>query len=61
MKRGLLMPSSIVSYAHSDKDIEQTVDKIQEVLVIYKKALDEGIEKYLVGEPVKPVYRKYND
>lgn len=60
MKRGLLMPSSIVSYSHSDRDIRQTVDKIQEVLVIYKKALDEGIDKYLVGEPVKPVYRKYN-
>lgn len=60
MKRGLLMPSSIVSYAHSDQDIRQTVDKIQEVLVIYKKALDEGIEKYLVGDPVRPVYRTYN-
>jgi glutamate-1-semialdehyde 2,1-aminomutase len=61
MKRGLLMPSSIVSYAHSDRDIEKTIEKIQEALVVYKKALDEGIEKYLVGDPIKPVYRKYND
>jgi len=60
MKRGLLMPSSIVSYAHSDRDIHETVDKIQDVLIIYKKALDVGIEKYLVGESVKPVYRKFN-
>jgi glutamate-1-semialdehyde 2,1-aminomutase len=61
MKRGLLMPSSIVSYAHSDTDISSTVEKIAETLVVYKKALDEGIEKYLVGDPIKPVYRKYND
>jgi glutamate-1-semialdehyde 2,1-aminomutase len=60
MKRGLLMPSSIVSYAHSDKDIEQTVESISEALVVYKKALEEGIEKYLMGDPVKPVFRKYN-
>jgi glutamate-1-semialdehyde 2,1-aminomutase len=60
MKRGLLMPSSIVSYSHSDKDIEQTVERISEALVVYKKALNEGIKKYLVGDPVKPVFRKYN-
>ncbi|OGD32793.1 MAG: glutamate-1-semialdehyde 2,1-aminomutase [Candidatus Aminicenantes bacterium RBG_19FT_COMBO_58_17] len=60
MKLGLLMPSSIVSYSHSDKDIEQTVERISEALVVYKKALDEGIEKYLLGDPVKPVFRKYN-
>jgi hypothetical protein len=24
-----------------------------------KKALDEGYEKFLVGEPIKPVFRKY--
>jgi glutamate-1-semialdehyde 2,1-aminomutase len=60
MKRGLLMPSSIVSCAHSDNDIATTVERIAEALVVYKKALDEGIDKYLVGEPVKPIYRKYN-
>ena len=61
MKRGLLMPSSIVSYSHSDEDIAKTVERIAEALVIYKKALNEGIEKYLAGKPVRPVYRKYND
>ncbi len=60
MKRGLLMPSSIVSYAHSDSDIDRTIDGISEALVVYRKALDEGIGKYLVGAPVKPVFRKFN-
>ncbi len=55
------MPSSIVSYSHSDADIAETVEKIHEVLVIYKKALDEGIEKYLKGRSIQPVWRKYND
>jgi glutamate-1-semialdehyde 2,1-aminomutase len=61
MKRGLLMPSSIVSYSHSDADIAETVEKIHEVLVIYKKALNEGIEKYLQGRSIQPVWRKYNN
>lgn len=60
MKRGLLMPSSIVSYSHTDKDIEDTIEKMQEAMVVYKKALNEGVEKYLVGKPVQPVFRKYN-
>jgi glutamate-1-semialdehyde 2,1-aminomutase len=60
MKRGLIMPSSIVTYSHSDADIAETVEKIHDVLVIYKKALAEGVEKYLVGRSIQPVWRKYN-
>jgi len=60
MKRGLLMPSSIVSFSHSDKDIDITFEKMFEAMIIYKKALNEGIEKYLEGRPVAPVWRKYN-
>ncbi|HTE34593.1 MAG TPA: glutamate-1-semialdehyde 2,1-aminomutase [Chryseolinea sp.] len=60
MKRGLLMPSTIISYSHSDADIAETVEKIHEALVVYKKALNEGVEKYLMGRSVQPVWRKYN-
>ena len=60
MKRGLLMPSSIVSYAHSERDIGTTVERIAEALAVYKTALHEGIEKYLAGASVKPVFRKRN-
>ena len=60
LKRGLLMPSTVISYSHSDADIEETVEKIHETLVVYKKALKEGVDKYLEGRPVKPVWRKFN-
>ncbi len=60
IKRGLLMPSLVDSYAHKDEDVERTLDAIADVLHIYKKALDEGVEKYLVGQPVKPVFRPFN-
>lgn len=61
MKRGLLMPSSIVSYSHSDKDIAETVEKMAEAMEVYKRAMEEGIDKYLEGRPVAPVFRKYNN
>lgn len=60
MKRGLLMPSLIVSFSHTDKVIDQTVERIGEALYVYRQALAEGIDKYLVGRPVKPAVRKYN-
>jgi glutamate-1-semialdehyde 2,1-aminomutase len=60
MKRGLLMPSSIVSYSHSDADIKDTIERMHDAMIIFKKALQEGIDKYLEGKPVAPVFRKYN-
>jgi len=60
IKRRLLMPSLVVSYSHSDADIQQTIDGVAEVLGVYRQALDEGIEKYLVGRSVAPVFRTYN-
>jgi glutamate-1-semialdehyde 2,1-aminomutase len=60
MRRGLLMPSTIVSYSHRDREVNETVEKVHEALVVYRKALDEGIDKYLEGRFVQPVWRKYN-
>ncbi len=60
MKRGILASSLVVGYSHTDKDIDRTVEAIDGALGVYKKALNEGIEKYLVGKPVKPVFRRLN-
>jgi glutamate-1-semialdehyde 2,1-aminomutase len=60
IKRGLLMPSLVVSFSHSDADIDQTIAGIGESLGVYRKALEEGVGKYLAGRPVKPVFREFN-
>lgn len=60
IRRGILAPSFIVSYAHSDADIDRTVEAVDGALAVYARALDEGVEKHLVGRPVKPVWRKLN-
>jgi glutamate-1-semialdehyde 2,1-aminomutase len=54
------MPSLIVSFSHTDADIERTLDGINEALYIYSRAINEGVDKYLKGRPVKPVFRTFN-
>jgi glutamate-1-semialdehyde 2,1-aminomutase len=60
IKRGIIAPSLVVSFSHKDEDIEQTVEAIAEALGVYRLALEEGVEKYLIGRSVKPVFRKFN-
>ncbi len=60
LKRGVIMPSLVVSRAHGDQDIAHTVEAVGEALDIYRRALSDGVEKYLVGRPVKPVFRQYS-
>ena len=61
IKRGLLVPSLVVSYSHTEKDIARTLEAIGEALSVYAKALRDGPEPYLEGRPVKPVFRKFNE
>jgi glutamate-1-semialdehyde 2,1-aminomutase len=58
IKRGVLAPSFIVSYSHSDRDIDHTVAAAAEAMRVYRKALEDGVGPYLVGRPLKPVFRR---
>ena len=61
IKRGVLAPSLVVSYSHTDEVIAQTLDIIDEALAVYKQAIEHGsVEGYLVGRPVQPVFRRFN-
>ncbi len=60
IKRGLLMPSLVISYSHTDDDIDRTAAAVAGVLPVYRRALEEGVENYLVGPPSQSVYRRYN-
>ncbi len=60
IKNGVLIPWIALSYAHGDKELEITKIALEETFEVYKKAVNEGYEKYLVGDAIKPVFRKYN-
>ena len=60
IKHGIIAPSLIVSYSHSDEDIDRTIEAWDDAMDVYEKALADGVEQYLVGPPSKTVYRKFN-
>ena len=60
IRGGIIAPSFVVSFSHSDEVIDQTIDVVDRALGVYAQALAEGLEKYLLGRPVKPVNRRYN-
>jgi glutamate-1-semialdehyde 2,1-aminomutase len=53
--RGVIAPSFVVSYAHSDADIDRTIEAVDGALGVYARALTDGVERYLVGKPSRTV------
>ncbi len=60
LRGGVIGPSFIVSYSHSDDDIDRTVDAFDGACEIYSRALEDGVERWLIGGPTKNVYRRRN-
>lgn len=60
IRRGVLMPSLVVSYSHDDTAIAQTIEAVDAALAIYARALSDGAERYLVGRPSEVVNRRFN-
>ena len=60
IKCGVLFQGIFVpSFSHTNDDVNYFAEAFDESMKVYKAALENGVEKYLVGEPTKPVFRKY--
>jgi glutamate-1-semialdehyde 2,1-aminomutase len=57
IKRHVLAPSFVVSLSHTDRDIDLTIEVVNDALRVYRRALNEGVDSFLVGPPSKPVFR----
>jgi len=60
IRRGVIAPSFVVSFSHGDSELAFSSEAIHGALSIYRQALQNGIEGYLSGWPVKLVNRRYN-
>lgn len=60
IRRGVLGPSLVISYSHSNADVDHTIDAFRESLVVYRQALEEGYAKFLIGSESQVVYRDLN-
>lgn len=61
LKNGVLMPWIAISYAHGENELEQTLEATRKALMVYKEAAEGDLSNFLVGRPIKPVFRKYNN
>ncbi len=57
VERGILAPSLVVCAAHDRAAIDQVTGAISELMPVYRRALEEGIDKVLRGRPVRPAIR----
>jgi glutamate-1-semialdehyde 2,1-aminomutase len=60
IKNGVIMSWISFSLAHKEEELELTLNALNNSLLVYKDALTYGIENYLEGPIVKPVFRKFN-
>ena len=60
LRNGVLMPWIAVSLSHGEVELQMTLEAARKTMQVYARALNDGLEKYLVGSAIKPVFRKYN-
>ena len=60
VRRGLIAPNLVVSAAHTDADLDAAAATVGEALRVYRRALEDGVDRHLVGRPVRPVFRRFN-
>ncbi len=60
IRNGVLMPWIALSMRHGEAELRLTADALDRALPVVRKAIEEGVEKYLVGPAIKPVFRKFN-
>lgn len=60
LERGILGQSFVISAAHTDDDVDRTVEAVGESLTVYAKALEAGSTAGLLrGRPVAPALRRF--
>ncbi|MET0237500.1 MAG: glutamate-1-semialdehyde 2,1-aminomutase [Kibdelosporangium sp.] len=60
LRHGVLGQSFVISAAHNDDDVVNTVDAARHALAVYRKALESGdVTGLLAGRPVAPALRRF--
>lgn len=60
INNGVLIPWIAISYAHGETEFDLTITAVRKALIVYAKALEDGVNKYLLGPAIKPVFRVFN-
>ena len=61
VRPGILAPSFVVSFSHTEDDIDRTIEAVEAALPAYRRALEGDVGAVLEGSSVQPVFRRYGD
>lgn len=53
--QGVFLPC----FSHSDTDVDTIVEAFDQAFAVYAHALEHGLDQHLVGDAIRPVFRKY--
>ena len=60
INNNVIMPYVALSFSHREKELEMTLDALNNTFNIMKKAQYQGVNKFLKSKKIKPVFRTYN-
>ncbi len=60
IRNKVLMPWIAQSWSHQTVQLDQTLSAARNALKTYSLALQNGVQNYLFGPEIKPVFRKFN-
>ena len=60
LHNGVLMPWIALSYSHGSEELAYTQQAVDRTFEVYRKALEDGADKYLQCSVIKPVFRTHN-
>jgi len=61
IKNNVLFQGFVIpSYSHGESEVKKFCNAFEEALKISSKVLENGIKKYLIQKPVKPIFTKFN-
>ena len=55
-----MMPYIAIAYEHTEKEIDTTLEAARRAMKIYNDSLNGDVERFIVGNVIKPVFRRYN-
>lgn len=60
IRQGVLMPWMAVAYRHGEMELQRTEVALHEAMSVCARGVAHGVDKYLQGQAIKPVFRRYN-
>jgi glutamate-1-semialdehyde 2,1-aminomutase len=60
IRNGVIIPWIALSYSHNEAEFDITDKALDLSFSVFAKALEDGVEQFLDGPVIKPVFRKFN-